>query len=421
MKISKVWILPLVLMAALAFTPALAQETLPEGGSNFQDAVELSPGSYTDGEITNDTSYYYSLEEIQPGESLFLERTAENSDELEYGDVKIKLYNQDRAEVISAAAASGEQKATLHWLPGTNQEDGNYYLKIESGSIWGADKMKFSLDYETEDRFDAGSGKDAGDEIPEALKVEPGNYSGYLFGSGEKAADTMDSYKLEVDKGEKLVAEVTPPVDGVAGIAFFNENRQKLVSKLGSNPGAVVEEFFAPSESGTYYVKVKIQRTEGEEIIDYDINFALEEAKEEEIPVQEDTEESTEEIPEEVQQQLPEDWQDELPDDVKKELEGMEGKSPEEIQKELKEQLPSNYYNMIFEGKSPVQGLKTMIFNFLKKVLMWFAGLVVLIIVIIIVFKKLGSSDSEEDSEEPSEKVSSDDKPSDKGPNKSDN
>lgn len=412
--IKKVGLVSLIIAFTFAFVPAFAQESLPKGGSSFDEAVELEPGSYDEGTMQDDDVEYFLLKDVKPGQQLHIMETHENADQLEYIGMKMSLYNQDRTELGSGGAESGSERVHLYWMPGTTQESDDYYLKLEIDKLWGdADMLEFSLDAEVEDYFDAGKGRDAGDTYEEAMEVEPGTYSGYLAGVGPESADRYDTYKLMLDSNEKLDVEVTPPTEGVSQIEILNEERRSVEKVYGSNPGAITKASYASEQGGTYYAKVLMDNRGEENILEYDVSFSKEEVEPEET---EETSTSEEESLEDIKEEIPEEYHDQIPEDL-------EGKSAEEIEEEIKQNLPQGVVENIFgeedSGKGIIRTIMGAIFGFLIKALMWFIGIIIIIGIVIYLIRK-GGSDSEDESEDEFEDEPGDES-EDKGPNKPNN
>ena len=237
-----------------------AQQTLPDGGNSFNDAVEIEPGRYITGHVISaDTPEYFKLTQIVKAGQLLTIKVINPA--VESGAVfsNTKLYDADRAGLysdhnnplrnINGASKSG----SLLWLPGSKESSYTYYMTIGGGGI--IDTLENTeCTIMIDDNFDAGSQTDAGDTFETAMDIVPGTHKGYL--SGSQGTDTKDLYKLPVEAGTALNVKVTPPTDGKRGFILYNEDRIKIATENPNNPGAIVKTTQEITYSGDIYIEI---------------------------------------------------------------------------------------------------------------------------------------------------------------------
>ncbi len=227
-----------------------AQESLPEGGSGFTDAVLLEEGveyEYNAEESDWFSGYdgegYYKFEDVKAGQLLKAGVTTDNDHSAE-----MELYNDNRQSIVWAQESG---KVGVYWFSGEKQER-DYYLKLSSHS---SGNNNFTLEYELEDYFDAGSNIDAGDEITNPIILEDmAEYQGYL--AGAEGLDQADCYEVEVESGKGLGVKITPSLNYQPKFSAFNSDRAEIGWGEASNSGAILEEVIDPEGSDVVYLKV---------------------------------------------------------------------------------------------------------------------------------------------------------------------
>ncbi len=250
--IKKIGIL-FVLAGLLVCSPASAQEALPRGGESLTDAVLLEPGSYESGEDWMDqgdggqTKYFY-LEDVEPGQMIDIDAFVKES-QFEQS-LEVSIYDSKREHLTNNRTLFSGEGFEVSWLTSSSQDSGKYYLKLfcEHGNA------DFTLDVELVDRFDAGAGQDAGDQITDALKVDFGEYKGYI--SCSDGADGSDYYKVSLKAGERVAVRLTPHVTFFGEVRVYNNLREELIGERSGGDGAIIETVFEPEIGGDYYIEV---------------------------------------------------------------------------------------------------------------------------------------------------------------------
>lgn len=224
--------------------------TAPDGGSSFDTAEPLTEGEYSTTPIPESTDFYYSIK-VPAGYELkinyqFIENTY-------YGSTT--LYSFNREELVTDDHKGG----TLRWLNGNNtKQETDYYLVL---SNWN-ERDGFSLNIELIERFEAKSGKDAGDTFTNAVPLDYGEHEGhisyFIYGS-EGGNDEIDFYKLAVNKGDTITFRVTPEGLSTVGLALYDENRGEVYNNdgLDLSLGEIVQTSIDISRDGYIYVAVK--------------------------------------------------------------------------------------------------------------------------------------------------------------------
>jgi PGF-CTERM protein len=254
-----------------------AQQTLPDGGNGFNDAVEIDPGSYLTGhDIPYDKPEYFKLtQKVNAGQLLTVkvinpvveDRTVISNAKLYDIDREILVpeYENPLKNLVGAA----ESRSHL-WLPCSQESSYTYYLSVGGGGI--LDTVA-GTEYiiTVDDNFDAGSQTDAGDTFETAMEITQGTYNGYL--SGSQGTDTKDLYRLPVEEGTALTVKVIPPSDRMRGFTLYDENRIEIAAEYPYNPGRITKTTQEITYSGDIYIGVTPYDDDyGEYTLDLEIN-----------------------------------------------------------------------------------------------------------------------------------------------------
>lgn len=263
------------------FSFAQAQEVLPEGGQNYSDAVKLEVKNYQYREenydqkwLEGDQAVYYYFEGLKPGRMLKWTITNEAG-----AGLYMKLYDQDRKELVNVRNLEGID--TGSWLPSFSEGDHKYYFKLTPGFDFGDNDNgdpNFSLEFEKEDYFDAGTNKDAGEQASDALQVATGTYEGYFAGKGS-GSDYKEYYQVSLERGEKLEVEATPSSDSGINLWLYNSDKEEEVWETSPNAGAVNRFSFIAVEAGDYYIRMDCTHCEHnieEPMVPYEFEIAKE-------------------------------------------------------------------------------------------------------------------------------------------------
>jgi len=237
-----------------------AQQTLPDGGNGFDDAVEIDLGSYIMGhDIPADAPEYFKLtQRVNAGQLLTIKVI---NPAVESGAVfsNTKLYDADRAGLHSdhdnpLRNINGASKSrSLLWLPGSKESSYTYYMTIGGGGILDTLENTECI-IMIDDNFDAGSQTDAGDTFETVMDIVPGTHKGYL--SGSQGTDTKDIYRLPVQAGTALTVKVIPATDGKREFRLYDEDRIEIAAEHPRNPGAIVKTTQEMTYSGDIYIEI---------------------------------------------------------------------------------------------------------------------------------------------------------------------
>jgi PGF-CTERM protein len=237
-----------------------AQQTLPDGGNGFDNAVEIDPGRYMTGHsIPADAPEYFKLtEKVNAGQLLtirVINPVVENLTIIS----NAKLYDIDRAILLPEydnplknVVGAAESRSHL-WLPGSQESSYIYYLSVGGGGILDTvtgTEYVITID----DNFDAGSQTDAGDTFETAMEITQGTHKGYL--SGSQGTDTKDLYRMSVEAGTSLTVKLTPPSDRMREFTLYDEDRTEIAAEYPSNPGAIAKTIQEITYSGDIYIGI---------------------------------------------------------------------------------------------------------------------------------------------------------------------
>lgn len=223
---------------------AKAQTPLPVGGSSFETAANLQPGTYQGTRLLERQAVFYSIQ-ANAGQKISIE--AGNFSE---SGCTIYLYNGDQEELTYDYS----ENPKINWLAGKSS---NYYLKIENDA---SEVASFSLKISSTNYYDANSQTDAGDSFDGAMNIVLGNHSGYLAGNANITSlsgdDDKDFYKIELKKGTTYNFKLIPPSKTELTLSLYDSNRQLLKEENSENKGAAISAFLSPSSDTTIFVSV---------------------------------------------------------------------------------------------------------------------------------------------------------------------
>lgn len=253
-----------------------AQQTLPDGGNGFDDAIEIDLGSYVTGhDIPSDAPEYFKLtQKVNAGQLLTI-KVINPAVESRTIISNAKLYDIDRAILLPEyvnplknVVGAAESRSHI-WLPGSQESSYTYYLSVGGGGV--LDTVTGTKYITTiEDNFDAGSQTDAGDTFETVLEITQGTHKGYL--SGSQGTDTKDLYRLPVEAGTALTVKVTPPSDSIRGFTLYDEDRIEIAAEYPSNPGVIIKTTQEITYSGDIYIGITSNDNDyGEYTLDLEI------------------------------------------------------------------------------------------------------------------------------------------------------
>ncbi len=119
-------IVVLLFIIALTFT-VTATTALPEGGTGYDDAVELDIGQeYNREEIFGEEEEFFYIDGIKPGQMVKFEGYFTPM-EHDHCSLRLKMHNEDRRELGFEIM---DQSFTKVWLPNSYQDSYTYYVTI---------------------------------------------------------------------------------------------------------------------------------------------------------------------------------------------------------------------------------------------------------------------------------------------------
>lgn len=247
-------------IGVLFFSPAFAQQSLPAGGSSFETAVFLGPGTYQ-GSLAEDEIAFYRVQ-AKAGQEIKIETDS--------GDTWLSLNNDKKEEL----QWSGSDRF-VHWLPNSEKSLHSFYLEISNEAFEPIES--FALQISLINYYDANSQTDAGDTFEKSLNIVTGEYQGYLAGyypaMTPKGDDFNDYYKIPVKKGITYVFKVTPPSTDEISLELFNLNRESIDEKSSANPGAIISLSLTPTADTNIFVLVEHDGSISGEVLNYKLNI----------------------------------------------------------------------------------------------------------------------------------------------------
>ncbi|MGD8373595.1 MAG: hypothetical protein PVI21_01930 [Candidatus Woesebacteria bacterium] len=259
-----------LLLSAIAttFNSAKIMAADATGGSSLDSAMQLSPGQYYGPALPVKQSAFYKIS-LNAGQELVFEGTF-TPQTTEYGGTAntIKIFNQDRTELVSVFGSSGtsENIVTATTLASAEKSTQIYYIQVID-EAWGT--ASSVLDVTVNDRFDAGSGTDAGQEIGSALNIQAGSFDGYV-----SKADTDDFYVLPVTAG-KLSVRVAPNGAMTPYVELYDNNKILVGTTMAQNAGETII-LTGDVDGGVAYVHIKCDSDTGcgDAAVDYKFDVA---------------------------------------------------------------------------------------------------------------------------------------------------
>jgi len=212
-----------VISLSIVLILAMIQPTLSQKpGKDFETApeIDLSPGSASlSGSLTGEfeDNHYYKLVGLSSGIKVRVVAELLGTGEVS-GLTTIVLYSEKGARLVGSDQTLGKG-ARIHreltYTLGWNPENPNPILYLRIGKSRGA--LNYTVEISVERVDDAGSGRDAGRDMSQALEApeaelgEPASFKGYL--AGERLGDDhVDCYMLKaiLEPGQILRVSVKP-------------------------------------------------------------------------------------------------------------------------------------------------------------------------------------------------------------------
>jgi len=228
---------------------AFAQTSLPAGGSSFETAVSLSPGTYQGGALQGWQELYYIVQ-VKAGQQIIAEARGFSE-----AGCNLFLFNESKEELMSNYG----ENPKVSWLPNANKSSYNYYFKIANDY---ADVESFTVEVSLTNYYDANSSTDAGATFESALNLNtiPGSYTGYLSKAFYDIPcigdDDEDFYRISIQKGIPYEFKLTPPTKGRGTLALYDATRQLIEEKYSPNEGAFISLFLTPAANTSVFLTV---------------------------------------------------------------------------------------------------------------------------------------------------------------------
>lgn len=231
------------------------------GGDSYETAVALKPGELhrlDHHQKKNDFDYFYidltggqkltaKLNTGEKGVSIREGKATENANPY----AGIQIHNSGRQRVMYDTIIGSHNAKKELWLNLGDAHGGRYYILV--GNTYDDQNKDNPFMIEVEDRFDAGSGKDAGEKEAGAIAIQPGNYTGHM-GPG----DGIDMYKFTATPGGKYNFKARASSDRMRfRTIIIDSDGVKFVTKDSPNRGAAVKvEGFETPNGGDFFIRL---------------------------------------------------------------------------------------------------------------------------------------------------------------------
>jgi len=205
------------------------------GGRYYDDAVPLKPGKYRLDHDLRQGEYDYFKIAIKNGQVLRVQYTTQDEGS---GCAGVAMHSSDRLKLISNyivyKSSTGETALEVFDL---EKDPVEFYVLIGS-TCQGIQSKQTMIDVFVEDRFDAGSGKEAGPKLKKPLPVKPGKYEDNWL----QLKSDVDTFVVTGVPGKELHVKVLPESEkATLKFSLYNEDRERLLYAQAKNNGAVAK------------------------------------------------------------------------------------------------------------------------------------------------------------------------------------
>lgn len=229
------------------------------GGDGFGSAVPITPGTYRLDHHQRPKEYDYFTIDLKPGQIIRVSQptsavgvTIEGTKATENNSpvAGVTLFAPDQTFIAEDAKTGVGQRASVT-ASVTAGEGGKYYVLVgQKWWPWGIHhESPFTI--EIIDAADAGSGTDAGETSKDALRVQPGRYSGWF-----QPKETKDTFWFDASAGSQYELRVRPEgeIHGLH-LTVRDEDGVELARQSAPNSGAAVRlSGVKPAAAGRLYV-----------------------------------------------------------------------------------------------------------------------------------------------------------------------
>jgi len=235
----------------------LLGEEMEETGGGFveadadrrEDAVLIAPGTVSgdlgyrrgDGSVDSADWYRFSAEQ---GQIITLSLTFPQG-----ASFSLSLYPPGSTSSVGNVETR-ENTKSLEYVAG---ESGNWSVRIYR--LRGAGE--YHLNLAVANQNDAGSGRDAGNNRWDALRIGEGTFEGFL-----KSADSSDWYRFSVEKGQIITLSLTFPQGASFSFSLYPPSSTSSVGNVVTEGNTKSLEYVA-GESGEWSVRIYRLRGEG--------------------------------------------------------------------------------------------------------------------------------------------------------------
>ncbi|MBT3922123.1 MAG: VWA domain-containing protein [Nitrospina sp.] len=220
------------------------------GGRYYEDAIPLKPGKYRIDHDLRQGEYDYFKISLNNGQKLRIQYTTQDEGS---GCAGAAIHSKDRLKLLSNyivyKSSTGETDLEVFDLEKAPVE---FYVLIGS-TCQGVQSKDTMLDIFIEDRFDGGSGQEAGPKLKKPLPIKPGKHEENWL----QLKSDVDTFVVTGKPGKELHVKVLPESE-IATLKFslYNEDRERLLYAQAKNNGAVVKGKVLVSED---YPEIYIQ------------------------------------------------------------------------------------------------------------------------------------------------------------------
>lgn len=256
-------IILVVLIYFSAIFPLKTEGALLKGGSNFDTAVELTPGNYEGEEIRGGEREYFFVN-LKAGQSLQIEM---NLSSRGGGIGGIVLYDENKLTLFKKEELVQREPATFKILYLLNSEKDSYKIYIKKYCRL-LKFEKFSINLAINDFYDISSQTDASEGFEGAMNISFGKYQGYL--SGGNGNDKKDFYKISVKENGNLMIVVKPLTETARISTVIYDSEKKVIAEKVGNSGKEIRASRYITKPGDYFVEIK---GNAPEIISYEFEL----------------------------------------------------------------------------------------------------------------------------------------------------
>lgn len=269
-----------VLIISVVGTGVTTTVVASDGGDNGDtrsEATAIAPGSTEAGTVAEGDVDWYAFD-ADAGDRLYVELTAITTD---YDQLRLSLHNPAGEKIGESSDVPNSYKldrdrGPTAWGGDIAETSGTYYIKVEPWVDDGTTTTEYNLTVTTEslDR------DPAGDQPPSAMVLD-----GNTTTSGTMSGQDVDTYAVELDKGETIDASIDSDNEKLANVQLvepstpdYLKNRYYPEYDLSGAPELNDGFSYMAAENETYYLRVYPANNSQQwftRSADYDLSIAI--------------------------------------------------------------------------------------------------------------------------------------------------